>query len=139
MPGVKGFGTILEYSADSGTTWVAIGNVTKIRPFALKADVVDVSSHSSPGEYREKLAGFKNAGQLQFDLNYNNGAVSHQFLAANLGASLMWRVTFPGSNTGFNKATFAGFLADLNPEAPHDNKMSASATVDISSTITWAT
>lgn len=140
MAGKKGFGAVLSYSVDGtigiGTTFVPIANVTKIRPYAQKADVIDVTAMDSASEFREKMAGLKDAGQCVFDLNWDDKATTHLFLTTNLGVMLTLKVTGPGGTP--KTATFAAFFSNIPPEIPHDNKMTCSVTAEISGVVTIA-
>lgn len=135
MSGKKGFGAIFEYSTDGGTTWIPIAQITKIRPYAAKADVIDVSSHDSASGYREKLAGLLEVGQAQLDLNYDEKNTGHAWLLTNLGVASNFRVTFYAASAP-KHAAFAGFVAGLTPELPHDNKQTATATIEITGVVT---
>lgn len=133
MGAKKGFGGVLEYDSTGAGAWVAIANVTKVRPFDAKVDVIDGTSHDSPSETREKLAGLKDMGALVADLNYDDQAASHQWLKTNLGVETPFRFTFP--DTG-DVATFDGFVKQVSPEVPHDNKMTCSVAIEINGVVT---
>lgn len=135
MAGKKGLGSILAYSED-GVTYVPIANITKIKPFDAKADVIDVSAHDSPSSFREKLSGMLDAGAVTFDLNYDDKAVTHKYLLAQLGVEKFWKVTGSGGTPA--TAAFKGFVKALSPEYPFDNKMACSPSVEITGPITVA-
>lgn len=135
MAGKKGFGAKLEYLASTGPdVWVLLANITKMRPFDAKADVIDVTAHDSAGEVREKLAGLKDHGAVQMDLNYDDKAASHAWLMTNLGVAKSFRSTFPGSTP--TVGTFSGFVKSVSPEIPHDNKMTCSVAIEINGVVT---
>jgi predicted secreted protein len=133
MAGKIGFGTVFKHDSGGGS-YVAIAKVTKVRPYALKADSVDISDHDSTSRFREKTAGMLEAGAVSLDLNYDQDAATHQLLESTLGTTKNYRIAFPGSRT----ATFSGFIDGVTPELPHDNKMTCSVSVQISGVITWA-
>ena len=135
MPGKKGFGTIVQYRTSTGPdVWVTIANLTRIRPFNLKVDSIDVSSQDSPDEYREKIPGFKDAGECSFDLNYDDGNATHEWLETSAdGTVRKFRVCFGGLVVGNKIKTFDGFIVAIGPETPHDGKMNASCTINVTS------
>lgn len=137
MPGRKGFGTVIEYLASTGPdVYVAIANVTRIRPFGAKVDSVDVSSQDSPDEYREKIPGFKDAGEASFDLNYDDQLASHQWLLDHVGGTVeTFRIKYPiKSGAAVRKQqVFSGFITAVGPELPHDGKMSCSCVINVTS------
>lgn len=141
MAGKKGFGAIMAYESAVPGTYTPIVNVTKITPYEVKADVIDVSAHDSPADangngWREKLAGLLDAGAAMFDCNYDDKAATHAYLKANVGVSKNFRITFPGTSP--TTATFAGFIKQVGPEIPHDNKLTAQVAIEISGQITIA-
>jgi predicted secreted protein len=135
MSGKKGFGAKLEFLASTGPdVWTEIANVTKIRPFNMKVDVIDVTSMQSANEVREKLAGLKDMGQCVMDLNWDDKSASHVAIKTLLGTLKTYRLTWPG--TAPTVSTFSGFLQTLSGETPYDNKMTAQAGVEIAGVIT---
>lgn len=137
MGGRKGFAAVLEYDSTGAGAWVVIANLTKIRPFALKADVIDVTSMESAAETREKLPGLIDSGDCAFDVNWDPAvAASHVWFKANIGVVTPFRITLPAvSPAAAKKATFTGFVQSVPPEIPHDNKMTCSPVIAISGAI----
>lgn len=136
MAGKKGFGAKLEYESGAGPTYTPLANITKIRPFAQKADTIDVTAHDSADEFREKLAGLKDSGQLSADLNFDESNTGHAWLSSNLGTVKSFKVTFSGGTP--KVATFSAFVNGLTPELPHDNKQTATVTLEITGKVTIA-
>ncbi len=137
MSGKKGFGAKIQYETTAGSsTWTDFANVTKIRPFNMKTDVIDVTAMDSANEFREKLSGLKDPGQAVFDLNYDPAATSHLWMQTNIGVVWNFKVTFPGTSP--KTATFSGFINACPPEVPFDNKMTCSVTIEINGVITIA-
>jgi predicted secreted protein len=50
--------------------WGEVAEVTAINGMALKQDTLDVTSHQSPGAWREFIAVLRDAGEIQLDLNF---------------------------------------------------------------------
>lgn len=138
MAGKRAFGATISYESATPGTFVPIVNVVGLKPFSLKTDIVDVTAHDSPSNYREKIAGMQDAGQCSFELNYNPDAVSHQYLIESLGSAAVesFKVTFAGSSEYF---TFDGIITAFDVDAPHDGKLTASCTVEITGPVTEAT
>ncbi len=134
MSGKKGFGAKISYESATPGTYVDFANVTKIRPFNMKTDVIDVTAMDSANEFREKLSGLKDPGQAVFDLNYDPAATSHLWMQTNIGEVKNFKVTFPGSSP--KVASFSGFVNACPPEVPYDNKMTCSVTIEINGPIT---
>lgn len=135
----KAFGTKLQYeSAVSPSVWTDIAAVTNIKPFDKKVDVIDGSSHDSTNEFREKLAGMKDSGDVQLDINYDPANTSHQAMESQLGAAENFKLLFAGAPTGRTSGTFSGFVKGFTPGAPHDGKFTATVVIEITGEITWA-
>jgi predicted secreted protein len=135
MAGKQGFGTKLYVSISS--VFTEVGGVTSIDPVGQKATIVDMSDMDSPGQYKEKAAGFLDAGQAKFSYNFINSNTGHQFLIANFGTTQAFRIVFPGSATP-NKVEFSGIIADNGASVPFDNKMSGSCTIEKTGLDVWS-
>ena len=135
MPGRRGFGASLGYGTTSNGSFTSLANITKISGPKFKADAVDVSSHDSPSGYREKLAGLLEAGVITLDLNYDDLAATHQWLTTNLGTAMFFKLTFP-TKTSATTAVAAGFVSEVSPEIPHDNKMTCAVQLTLTGAVT---
>jgi predicted secreted protein len=131
----SGFGAKLAYEDTTPGTYIPLTGVTKIRPFAKKADSIDSTDMDSTAGTREKIAGLIDNGQVMCDLNYNEKEVTHIKLETLVGVKTKYRMTFGGGTP--KVATFDGFLDGLTPEVPLDNKQTCSASIQISGVITW--
>ena len=81
---------------------VAIAEITKISPQSNKQDTVDVTTLSSVGNYREFIAGWKDAGELQIEGNFVAGDVAGQqavFADFEAGTVSSYVLTFPTAIT----------------------------------------
>jgi predicted secreted protein len=135
MAGKRAFGTLFAYESATDV-YTTIANATNIKPYAEKADVIDVTAHDSPNDYREKLLGALDAGQCVVELNYDPAAVTHQWLQTEFASrtSQKYQITWPGSPV--KKVQFSAFIVGLSPESPYDGKLTASVTLEITGAIT---
>lgn len=138
MPAKKAFGTKIQAEVTTPGTFADIAQVTNIKPFDIKADIVDASSHDSPGQMREKLAGFLDNGECQVDINYDNANTGHKFLQNNVGQSKDFKIVFPGPTTD-NTVAFTAIIKGFSGGAPYNDKLTASVVLDISGVLTWST
>ena len=79
-----------------------IAEITKISPQSNKQDTVDVTTLSSVGNYREFIAGWKDAGELQIEGNFVAGdTLGQQMLLADFEAGTVssYVLTFPTAIT----------------------------------------
>jgi predicted secreted protein len=135
MAGKRAFGTVFSYETTTPGTFTALANITNIKPYAEKADIIDVTAHDSAGDYREKIVGALDAGQCVLEMNYDPAAATHAWLQTEFAAKAVhkYKVAWPGSA---NTATFNAYIVGLSPEAPYDGKLTASVTLEISGAIT---
>lgn len=133
MAGVDGFGTALARSDMGSTpTFTDVANVTSISgPGLTKADI-DVTSHDSPDNYQEWLAGLKDGGEVSMDINWDPAETTQQVLISDFNltgsaANRDYRIEFPDGATW----AFAGYVKGFEPTAPHDDKLTASVTFKV--------
>lgn len=122
MAGLNAFGT--RFQKQVGSVWEDIADATGISGPGLERDTIDVSSHQSPQAWREFIGGMKDAGEVSIDVNYD--PADHDELVSDLDADdpLSYRIIFPDDeNTTW---TFSAVMTGFEPDAPHDDKLSAS-------------
>jgi predicted secreted protein len=93
---------------------VAIAEITKISPQSNKQDTVDVTTLSSVGNYREFIAGWKDAGELQIEGNFVAGDVTGQqavFADFEAGTVSSYVLTFPTAITA--TLTFSALVTEF--------------------------
>ena len=93
---------------------VAIAEITKISPQSNKQDTVDVTTLSSVGNYREFIAGWKDAGELQIEGNFVAGDVAGQqavFADFEAGTVSGYVLTFPTAITA--TLTFSALVTEF--------------------------
>lgn len=131
--GKKGWGGVMAYDS-GGAVFVTIANITRIRPFGMKADVIDITTMTSTSEFREKLAGLKDAGQATLELNWDDKDTGHLWLITNLGIATPFKITGPGASP--KVITFTGFVQSIPPEIPMDKQMTCAVVFEITGVVT---
>jgi predicted secreted protein len=131
MPGINGFGT--QLTRGDGSTpevFTAIANVTTIKGPDMKRDTIDVTAHNSVDAWQEFVGGLKNAGEVSLDVNYD--PASHDDLVADFEDTdpRNYKMVFPTSPPV--TWAFGAVLTEFNTEAPYDDKLSASITLQVS-------
>lgn len=122
MAGINAFGTRFQKQVDMA--WEDIADITSISGPGLERDTIDVSSHQSPQAWREHIGGMKDAGEVSIDVNYD--PADHDELVADLDAEepMSYRIVFPDEDE--TTWTFQAIMTGFEPDAPHDDKLSAS-------------
>lgn len=102
-------GVVLEREGD------AIAEITKISPQSNKQETVDVTTLSSTGNYREFIAGWKDAGELQIEGNFVAGDTNgQQAVLADFEAGTVsgYVLTFPTAITA--TLTFEALVTEFS-------------------------
>lgn len=134
-----GYGTL--FASGNGAVpevFTTLAEVTNITPPGWARDTVDASHEQSPGAHREFIAGLADAGEVSLDINYVPGGAAAAALEAEKAltgssAAINRRITFPDGSY----MTFTGILTAFEPDAPIDDKMSASLTFKVSGVPTF--
>src|SRR5262245_6461166 len=133
---VFGKGTLLQ-AGDVGavTGFVTVPEATSITIAGFNAEVIDVTSHDTPGGFRDKKQGLKDWGTVQSDVHLvPDNAIHTQIFndmkgVAGVGVERYWRIVFP--NTAATTFTFKGFVNAFSPTAPIDDVLTSSLEVTI--------
>lgn len=128
-----GFGTL--FKTGNGATpelFSTVAEVTGITPPAMSRDTVDATHELSPEAWREFIAGLKDGGEVSFDMNFvPDSADAANFMAElDLQGSAATKnrlILFPDGSV----FKFAAILTGYEPDAPIDDKMSASVTFKV--------
>lgn len=123
------------FKSGNGATpevFATIAEVTSITPPAFSRDTVDATHEQSPYGFREFIPGLTDAGEVSFDMNFvpdssDVAAFLAEFEAAGGAAVKNRQIVFPDGSY----FVFAGILTGYEPDAPIDDKMSASVTIKV--------
>lgn len=128
-----GYGTLFKSgNGASPEVFATLAEVTSITPPAMARDTVDASHEESPGAWREFIAGMKDGGEISLELNFVAGGSSSLALMSEFDldgplATKNRQIVFPDGSY----FAFAAILTAFEPDAPLDDKMTASATYKI--------
>lgn len=123
MAGIDAFGTTLEIDN------TPVGEITSIGYFDASVEDYDVTTHSSPDQWREFIGGLKDGGSLSGSLNFD--PAMHGTLLDMLGETKPIKITFPPAADSA-EVTFSGYLSSLTGEAPHDGHLEAEFSIKVS-------
>lgn len=129
-----GYGVSLAVSdADPAVNPInAVGNITAFTPPAGTRDIVDVTSSNSLNFAREFIAGLIDYGEAGAEMIWDLGTASDILLRSLLTERTprTWRATF-SQYTPAKTITFKAFLTGYEPDAPMEDKMTASITLKV--------
>lgn len=125
----SGKGTQVKRS-DSGSppTFTSIYGVGSVSYNGMEFDEVDITTHGSPGKFREYLVTLADPGTLEFDINYDPTEPTHIGLRNDLfNATLReYQVVLPG---GVETMTVSGYVKSGPIEYPTDDVIKQSVTI----------
>lgn len=105
-----------------------VAELTNVGGPSVSVDPIDVTSHDSADKFREFVAGLKDGGEISVEGNLVSSAQGNVILDNIVSGTVVAVViTFPSSIT----FTAQGFATGFEPGAPHDDKLSFSATIKI--------
>lgn len=133
MPNI-GYGVTLSVSdaAPAVTPVNLIGKITNFTPPSATRDIVDVTSSDSLNFAREFIAGLIDYGEASAEMIWDLGTTSDILLRALLTERTprTWRASF-SQYTPAKTITFTAFLTGYEPDAPLEDKMTASITLKV--------
>lgn len=135
MAGRAAYGT--EFRRGDGAepeVFSTIANVVSISGPNRTRTTVDVTAHDSPDLYMEFLGSLKDPGQISLEINYDPTETTHELDDDfdDVGPRNYQVVLLP--DTADERTwDISGIMTELSDEFPHDDKMSRSMTVKITS------
>ena len=114
-----GKGTTLGYGAVADPSYQTIAEIIDLKMPQTTVDKIKIQRYDSPDLYGEMIAGWREAGELEFDCVYNKDVVSTLF--ALLGTPQSWQITKPDNSTW----TYVGFLDEFSDPTPLKDKMTS--------------
>jgi predicted secreted protein len=133
---VFGKGTLLQAGdVATPTGFVTVPEVKSIKIAGFSAEVIDVTSHDTPGGFRDKKQGLKDWGTVQAQVNYVPTDPIHQQIfddmkgVAGVGVERYWQIVFP--DTASTTFQFKAFVNNFAPSAPIDNVLVSDLEVTI--------
>lgn len=130
------FGTLLKLSG------VTVAGVRDVSGPNLSLGTADVTNHSSPSAWAEKVGTIKDAGEVTFDIVFDPVHATHKNAAGGLLYLLDQRtvgsftITFP--DTGATVWTLPALVTGFTPTAPVEDSLTASVTLTVSGAPTLA-
>ncbi len=98
---------------------------------SMSADAIDATSHDSPNEFREFIAGVKDGGEISIEGNLvasdANGQVVLEGDVAD-GGNALYHIILPSAEAEW---LFNGYATAWNNTAPFDDKLGFSATIKV--------
>ena len=133
MPAILAKGTKLEVGDGATPTEVftLIAGIRTITGPANERQMIDVTSHDTPGGFMDEMGGLKRWGALSFELLWDPANVQHQQLWDDYVEDTVrnYKLIFP--DTSATTLTFSGFIGPNPITAPYDGALTKTCEVVI--------
>lgn len=103
-----------------------LGSIVSISGPGLEAADVDVSNLLSPFVWKQFLAGWADAGEVEFEVNFDTGTYATLF--ANFRVPATWTITIGLSGASIS---FTGYVKSLKLDVPLETQVTAPFTVKV--------
>jgi len=139
---IDAYGTLLQVGdGQAPEVFTTIAEVTEIGGPSLALDPLDVTSHTSPGAFREFIGGLLDGGEVTFTINYvptNATQDATTGLIADMIARTVrnFQLIFP--DVGSTQWSFAALITAFEPAEPVDDRLSAELTLKVTGQPTLA-
>ena len=138
MGATRTMGTTLtkkKNKTDSADTELKIANLTSIGEIGVESEEIDATDLDSPNNYKEFIAGSKDAGEVSLAGNIKDESNVEKMLALAESQSMEeWEVTYPSGA----KWSFRGFIKSFKDgEKTPDGVATFSASIRISGKPTY--
>ena len=141
MTKYAGHDTTLGVDYSGGTAYAVIAQVVDIGGPNMSRNPIDVTTRDSTNYWREFLKGFKDGGEVTFNVIFDPGLAGHASAAGLLSDFNEDGVTLPAWQMTFADATawtFNGFLSGQEVGQPLDDALTMDVTLKISGAPTLA-
>lgn len=130
-----GHGTTFQINTTTNNSpdmWVTIAEVVSVTPPSLSRDAIDATHSTSPNKWREFIPGLRDGGEVTLEVNFIPSGVGTSTILATFTSDdkVNARINFPDSPV--TTWEFLAFITAFEPDAPFDDKMSATVTFKLS-------
>ena len=135
---VAGVGTAFKRGdGASNEQFSAIAEINSITGPNKSRGTIDVTSLDSTGGYREFIGSFRDAGQVDLNMNFTMAGYNDMNDDFESSALVNYQIVLPDTNaTTFE---FAGFVTAIGMALTTDDKITATVTIKISGQVTMTT
>lgn len=129
-----GYGVIIGVGdGASAEAFTDIAEVIDVNGPGYSKDVIDVSHASSPDKYREKIAGFIDAGEVTLTANMTQSDFASLLALLEAEALNNYKLTIPDDNfSTLPTIVFAAHITSLSSPIPTQDKVTMDVTFTIS-------
>lgn len=134
---VSGVGTVFQRWDEDLYDFVRIAEITAINGPGMTRDIIDVTSLSSVGGYREFIASFRNGGTVSLNMNFTRA--TYDKMKADFESDLQQFYRFLLPDISSTACSFYGCVTELPLSIPADDKITSDITIQISGEVLIST
>ncbi len=114
-----------------GTSYTTIGQIVDLSGPSIERNPIDVTTRDSTQNYREFIKGFKDAGEMTFNVVLSLSLASHGTAATGVLSDLSDDVTIPAYQMAFPNGTITGsaFVTTSEMTEPLDDALTMDITL----------
>ncbi|MDE8535507.1 phage tail tube protein [Staphylococcus aureus] len=134
MTEYAGFLAELYCDMNGGTVYTKIAQVRDISGPGAERESLDASHRDSPGYWRKHIKGFKDGGELTFDVVFDPDSATHGTASTGIWGDLDDDVTMPTWRLVLSTAgtiSFSGFVQSIEPSDPMDEVQMMDVTIKV--------
>jgi hypothetical protein len=137
----QAYGITFEYSTDSGSTYTAVGSITDIVPPAVTKETIETTNHGSSG-VRSYIGGLVDFGEVSITVQYDPDGTEHNAIrdlaktANDTVGNYQYKISY--NDAGSSTEVFGGIVTGFEQEAPMDDVLSATFTIKVTGSVTYA-
>lgn len=118
----------------SSPAYQTIAEINSITGPGMSRATIDVTSLDSTGGYREFIASFKDAGELQLEMNFTR--VTYEVMLADFESEQLRAYAIELPDAANTTLEFNGFVTAAPVSIPLDDKVTSTVTIKISGAVT---
>ncbi len=135
-----GIGAKIQMDPNGASSYVTIGEVTRITGPGLTSEALEATHLQSPNETAEYIKGKIDSGECTLEMNFlPDDSSQKNFIAAVKQLSAADNPSFNIVWTGGGTFSFVGIATGYEPTAAEDGKMEATGTIKITGVLTTPT
>jgi predicted secreted protein len=132
---ISGVGAVFNRSdLATAPVFTALAEVNSITGPSMSRETIDVTSLDSTGGYREFIPGFRDAGDVQLNMNYSKAG--YDLMKADFESNVLgqYQIVLPDADT--TTLAFSALVTELPLEIPTDDKVTMNVTLKITGQVT---
>lgn len=130
MAGYNAFGTLfLRGDGETPEEFEPVGEATDISGPEMERDTLEVTSHQSPGGFREWVGGLKDGGEVSFEVRYDPEIHNPLQVDFEDPQPRNYRIQLPDVPGGMWE--FQGFITNMGLSFPLEDAMACSFTFKV--------